>query len=72
MAQVVRNPPAMQETQEMRVWSLGLEDPLEEEIATHSSILAWKIPWTEEPSGLQSMGLQRVGDDWAHMHEGLL
>ena len=63
MAQVVRNLPAMQETQEMRVWSLGLEDPLEEEIATHSSILAWKIPWTEEPSGLQSMGLQRVGDD---------
>ena len=45
--------------------SLGWEDPLEEEMATHSSILAWKIPWTEEPSGLQSMDLQRVGNDQA-------
>ena len=45
----------------MRVRSLGLEDPLEEEMATHSSILAWEIPWTEEPGGLQSMGSQRVG-----------
>ena len=44
----------------MWVWSLGQEDPLEEELATHSSILAWKIPWTEEPGGIQSMGLQRV------------
>ena len=43
------------------VQSLGQEDPLEKEMATHSSILAWKIPWTEEPDGLQSMGLQRVG-----------
>ena len=51
----------MQEMQETRVQSLGLEDPLEKEMATHSSILAWKIPWTEEPGGLQSMGLQRVG-----------
>ena len=42
--------------QEMQVWSLGQEDPLEEEMATHSSILAWRIPWTEEPGGLQSMG----------------
>ena len=50
----------MQETQETRVQSLGWEDPLEEGMATHSSILAWRIPWTEEPSGLQSMGLQRV------------
>ena len=50
----------MQETQETRVQSLGREDPLEEEMATHSSILGWKILWTEEPSGLQSMGLQRV------------
>ena len=49
--------------QEMLVRSLGLEDPLEKEIATHSSILAWKIPWTEEPGGLQSIGLQRVGHD---------
>ena len=45
------------------VQSLGGEDPVEEEIATHSSILAWKTPWTEEPGGLQSMGLQRVGHD---------
>jgi len=47
--------------QETRVQSLGWEDPLEKEMATHSSTLAWKIPWTEEPGGLQSMGLQRVG-----------
>jgi len=47
--------------QKMRVQSLDHEDPLEKELATHSSILAWKIPWTEEPDGLQSMGLQRVG-----------
>ena len=47
--------------QETWVRSLGWEDPLEEGMATHSSILAWKIPWTEEPSGLQSIGLQRVG-----------
>jgi len=45
------------------VLSLGQEDPLEKEMATHSSILAWRIPWTEEPSGLQSMGSQRVGHD---------
>ena len=45
--------------------SLGREDPLEEEMATHSSTLAWRIPWTEEPGGLQSMGSQRVGHDWA-------
>ena len=57
----VKNPPAMQELQETRVRSLGREDPLEEEIATHSSILAWEIPWTEEPGGLQFMGSQRVG-----------
>ena len=48
----------MQETQEMQLQSLDQEDPLEKETATHSSILAWKIPWTEEPSGLQSMGSQ--------------
>ena len=47
------------------VRSLGQEDPLEKEMATHSSILAWRIPWTEEPGGLQSMGSQRVGHDWA-------
>ena len=50
--------------QETRVWSLGWEDPLEEEMATHSSILAWRIPWTEEPGGLQSMGPKRVGQKW--------
>ena len=55
---VLKNLPALQETQETRVQFLGWEDPLEEEMATHSSILAWKIPWTEEPGGLQSIGLQ--------------
>ena len=72
VAQTVKNLPAMQET---RVQSLGGEDPLEKGIATHSSIiaekamaphsstLAWRIPWAEEPGGLQSMGLQRVGYD---------
>ena len=55
----------MQEMYETRVRSLGQEDPLEEGMATHSSILAWRIPWTEEPGGLQSMGSQRVGHDWA-------
>ena len=54
---MVKNLPVMQETQ---VLSLGWEDPLEEEMATHSSILVWINPWTEEPGGLQSMGLQRV------------
>jgi len=54
----------MQETQ---VPSLGQEDPLEKEMATHSTIVAWKIPRREEPGGLQSMGSQAVGHDWAHM-----
>ena len=49
---VVKNPPAIQETQDMQVWSLSQEDPLEKEMATHSSIFAWRIPWTEEPGGL--------------------
>ena len=57
MAQVVKNLPAVQETQ---VRSLGREDPLEKEMATHSSILAWEIPWMEEPGGLQSMGCQEL------------
>ena len=61
MALVVKNPPAMQETQEMWVRSLGREDPLEEEMATHSSILAWRIPWTEEPGRLQSIESGRIG-----------
>ena len=52
MVQPVKNPPAMQETQEMRVQFLGQEDPLEKEMATHSSILAWRIPWTEKPGGV--------------------
>ena len=60
MAQTVKNLPAMQETQ---VRSLGQEDPLVKRMATHSSILAWRILWTEEPGGLQSMGSQRVGHD---------
>ena len=60
MAQTVKNPPAMQET---HFQSLGWEDPLEKRMATHSSILAWRIPWTEESGGLQSMGSQRAGHD---------
>ena len=60
VAQMLRSPPAVQETW---VQSLGQEDPLEKGKATHSSILAWKIPRTEEPDGLQSMGSQRVGHD---------
>ena len=65
---MVKSLPAMQET---RVRSLGGEDPLKEGIATHASILVWRIPWIEEPGGLQSIGLQRVGHDWrdlAGMH----
>ena len=58
----------MQETQEMWVRSLGWEDPLEEEMATHSSIVAWKFPWMEEPGGLQSMGSQRVRHNLASEH----
>ena len=57
MAQTVKNPPAMWETW---VQSLGWEDTLEKEMAIHSSIIAWRIPWTEEPGGLQSIGSQRV------------
>ena len=57
----VKNPPEMQKTQETQVRSLGQEDPLEEDKATLSSILAWRIPWTEERGGLQSIELQRVG-----------
>ena len=61
VAQTVKNLPAMQVTW---VRFLGQEDPLGKEMATHSSILAWRIPWTEEPGGLQSMGSQRVRHDW--------
>ena len=59
---VVKNLPAKLETQ---VQSLGLEEPLEKGMATHSSILAWRIPWAEEPGGTQSMGSQRVRHDWS-------
>ena len=68
VAQQVKNLPATQETQEMLVWSLGPEDPLEKDMATHLSILAWEIPWTEEPGDLQFKGSQRVGRDWATKH----
>ena len=59
----VKNLPAMQELQEMQFQSLGQEDPLEEGTATHSSILAWRISWTEEAGGLRSTGSQRIGHD---------
>ena len=62
VAQTVKRLPTIWETW---LWSLGWEDPLEKEMATHSSILAWKIPWMEEPARLQSMGSQRVGHNWA-------
>ena len=61
VAQMVKNRPAMQETQ---VWSLGWEDILEKGMATHSSNLAWRIPWTDKPGVLKFMGSQRVGHDW--------
>jgi len=64
VAQMVKNPHAMQETE---VWFLGREDALEKEMATHSSILAWRIPWTEEPRRLQYMGSQRVGHNWSNL-----
>ena len=67
VAQMVKNLPAMQETW---VRSLGQEDPLEKEMATHSSILVWKIPWTEEPGRLQSMGSQRVRHNWVNNTHG--
>ena len=62
VAQMVKDLPAMQETQ---VRSLDREDPLEKEMATHSSTLAWKIPWTEEPGKLESMGSQSVRHNWS-------
>ena len=62
---MVKNLPAMQETQETQVQSLGQEDSLEKEMATHSSILTWEIPWTEENGGLPSAGSQRVRHDRA-------
>ena len=65
VVQMVKNPPAMWETW---VRSLGWEDPLEKGTATHSSILAWRIPWTGEPAGLQSMGSERVRHDQLSLH----
>ena len=62
---LVKNPLPIQETEETHIQSPGREDPLEEGMANDSSILAWRIPWTEQPGGLQSTGLQRVGHDWS-------
>ena len=69
---VIKNPPAMQEPQETRVQSLGWEDPLEEGMATHSSILAQRIPWTEEPGRLQSMDSGRKESDKTEAKKALL
>ena len=63
---MLKNLPVMQETQ---VWSLGQEEALEKEMATHSSILDWEISWTEEPGGLQAMGPQTVGHNWVTEHK---
>ena len=75
MRLVVKNPPAdAGDVRYTDCWIPGGEDPLKEEIATHSSILAWRIPWTEEPGGLQSMGLQTTEhncNDLAHTHRHL-
>ena len=68
VAQRLKRLPPMRET---RVRSLGWEDPLEKEMATHSRILAWRIPWTKEPGGLQSTGSQRVGHDWVTLLMGI-
>ena len=68
---LVKNPPAMKELQDMQVQSLCWDDPLEEGMATNSSLVAWRIPWTEEPDGLQSIESQTVKHDWsdlAHTH----
>ena len=72
VALVVKNPAANAGDQKMPLQSLGQEDPLEKGMATHSSILAWRIPWTEQPGRLQSMGLQRVGHDWGNLAHPLV
>ena len=59
---------ALLQKQERKIWSLGLEDPFEKEMVTYSNILAWKIPWTEDPGRLQFMGSWRTGHNWAHTH----
>ena len=69
---VVKNPPAMQETQEMRIQSLGQEDPLEKGMATHCNILAWRVPWTEEPGRLQSMGSDNHDGVITHLEPDIL
>ena len=68
---MVKNPPAMQNMQEMQVQSLDQEDPLEKAMATHSSILAWEIPWTEEPGGLHPWGHEE-SDVTEHAHMGFV
>ena len=68
LAQQVKNLPEVQETQEMRVWSLGGEDPMQEKMATHSTILVWKIQRKKEPGRLKSKGSQGVGHEWATKH----
>ena len=68
VAQWLRTCLPLQEMQETRIWLLGWEDALEKEMSTRSSILAWKIPWTEKPGGLQSTGSQRVGHNWVTEH----
>jgi len=67
MTMGVKNLPAWQETEEMQVRSLGQGDPLEEEMATHSSILAWRIPWTEEPAGLHTV--QEITNSWIQLRD---
>ena len=69
---VVKNLVAKQEMQDMWILSLSQEDPLKEEMATHSSILAWEIPWTDEPGGLQRMELQRVGNHLATKQQSII
>ena len=70
MAQQVKNPPAMQETQEMQFWSLGQEDPLEGEMVTYSSTLAWEFPWTEEPGKAPTvLGVTKSQTVWATKHK---
>ena len=68
MTQQVKNLPAVQEVQETWAWSVGWEDPLEKGMAIHYSVLAWKIPWTEEAGRLQSKGLQGVRHNWVTKH----
>ena len=72
MALWVKNPPPLQETPEIRVQSLGREDPLEEGMATHSSVLIWRIPWTEEPGGLQSIGRTELDTTEVSEHSNTL